>query len=149
MTDRLPKVAPSAQLTRLEDALRDLNQQVKAARSREAERRALVGFLQRHKLLTRKDVIEASKTIAPRRGLEPVESDTKRGPVGKAIYSARKAKGLSAEALGKKIGRHQATIRFWEKGKGQVPSTLRPKLAKVLGLPVGALVNGHAAHAPG
>ncbi len=144
-TPKQPKIQPSRELTLLEQAARDINARIRAMRQREAQRRQLAAFLKSHTLLTRADALSVVAELMPKakRGTQPVPSGHV-ARVGKAIAEAREAKGLSRVELGKKIGRHTATVAYWETGKGYPPPELRPKLAKLLSLSPSALMNGDA-----
>lgn len=62
--------------------------------------------------------------------------------IGARIRSARRAKGLSVNALSRLIDRHLHTVYTWEQGKGlpTVPDALA--LARVLDVTIGWLLEG-------
>ncbi len=62
-----------------------------------------------------------------------------KGIIGKRIRSARKAKGMSQEQLGKKLGTSFQAVSTWETGKFLPDSEHLPALAKELDLSLDAL----------
>jgi transcriptional regulator with XRE-family HTH domain len=78
------------------------------------------------------------------KGDQPVVSRHAGLAIAKALTEARTAKGLTREALGKAVGKSGQAVGNWERGTNPVPTTLRGKLSKVLGISVKALANGDA-----
>lgn len=147
MTTKLPKIAPSQSIARLEEALTELKARLKVEHRKEHQRAELASFLQKRPNLSRRDVLDALDAIGRgkrQRGDGAVTSARAHGAIGRTICEAREAKGLSKAELGKKVGRHGATVTWWEQGKGLPPPQLRGKITKLLGLPKGALSNGGA-----
>lgn len=137
-------LAPSRELTLLQQAAHDLAERMKAVKKRDVQRQQLVTFLKAHTLLTKKDVVEiAGELLTNRRGGAAVASQ-RVAAVGRAIAEAREAKGLTAVSLGKRIGRHATAITGWEAGRGFPAPNVRAKLGKALGINVQALINGDA-----
>jgi len=58
---------------------------------------------------------------------------TPRTSVGEAIRVARKQNALSQKELASKVGVTQATVSFWESGKGEPDESHKEKLQTVLG----------------
>jgi ribosome-binding protein aMBF1 (putative translation factor) len=147
MTDKLPKIAPSQTITRMEQALAELHARLKVERKKEHHRAELVSFLQRRPALNRRDVLDALEAVGRgkrQKGDRAVTSAHAHAAIGRAIAKAREAKGMTKAALGEKVGRHNSTVTYWEQGKGLPPKELRGKITKLLGLPKGTLANGHA-----
>lgn len=59
--------------------------------------------------------------------------------VGAAIRAARRAAGLTQEALGSAVGVSGSTVSLWESGSMLPPAARRQQLAQVLGIPAEAL----------
>ena len=59
--------------------------------------------------------------------------------LGDNILSARKAAGLSQEALGEKLGVVSQTVSKWERGESAPDAMLLPPLADALGVSLDAL----------
>ena len=54
----------------------------------------------------------------------------------KSLWDWRKAKGLSETELGKAVGSHLNTIRYWEEKPNIIPLAKALAIAKVLGIKV-------------
>lgn len=65
--------------------------------------------------------------------------------IGTTILAARRAKGLTQEALANLIGVSAAAVSKWETGASYPDITLLPPLARALGLTVDALLDFHPA----
>lgn len=59
--------------------------------------------------------------------------------LGESIHDARKAAGLSQEALGEKLGVVSQTVSKWERGESAPDAAALPALADALGLSLDAL----------
>ncbi len=59
--------------------------------------------------------------------------------LGESIHAARKASGLSQEALGEKLGVVSQTVSKWERGESSPDAMLLPTLADTLGVSLDAL----------
>ena len=59
--------------------------------------------------------------------------------LGESIHAARKAAGLSQEALGEKLGVVSQTVSKWERGESAPDAMLLPTLADALGVSLDAL----------
>ena len=59
---------------------------------------------------------------------------------GKRLQRARRQRGLSQAALGRKVGVHVMTISRLERGERQPSMALLQRLAKALGVPVSRLL---------
>ena len=67
--------------------------------------------------------------------------------LGQRIAKARSASDLTQVQLADALGISQPQLAFYEVGKRRVPVSMLPGLAKVLGIPVEALIaDGDAAH---
>ena len=110
--------------------------------------------------LTRRDVAAIAAEAIPKRGAAPLVKRAgntgnpgkpqphmmapAKGKVGKAIRAARLKANLSGSALADEIGVAHGLVSQWERGKYQPTAKSRAKLAKVLDIAPGALVNGDA-----
>ena len=65
--------------------------------------------------------------------------------IGTTILTARRAKGLTQEALAELVGVSAAAVSKWETGASYPDITLLPPLARALGLTVDALLDFHPA----
>lgn len=65
--------------------------------------------------------------------------------IGTTILAARRAKGLTQEALAELVGVSAAAVSKWETGASYPDITLLPPLARALGLTVDALLDFHPA----
>lgn len=65
--------------------------------------------------------------------------------IGTTILTARRAKGLTQEALAEQVGVSAAAVSKWETGASYPDITLLPPLARALGLTVDALLDFHPA----
>jgi len=140
-------IAPSKELTAMEQALHDLHERLRVERLHEKQRVALVKFLKRNDLLSRRDVnecMDAAGRGKRQKGDKAVVSRHVGLAVAKVITDARTAKGLTREALGKALGKSGQAVGNWERGTTGIPDDIRPKLSKVLGISVKALANGDA-----
>lgn len=54
----------------------------------------------------------------------------------KSLWDWRKSKGLSETELGKAVGSHLNTIRYWEEKPSIIPLAKALAIAKVLGIKV-------------
>ena len=54
----------------------------------------------------------------------------------KSVWDWRKSKGLSETELGKAVGSHLNTIRYWEEKPSIIPLAKALAIAKVLGIKV-------------
>ena len=59
--------------------------------------------------------------------------------LGESIHAARKASGLSQEALGERLGVVSQTVSKWERGESAPDAMLLPPLADALGVSLDAL----------
>ena len=69
--------------------------------------------------------------------------------IGTTILAARRAKGLTQEALAELVGVSAAAVSKWETGASYPDITLLPPLARALGLTVDALLDFHPAPSDG
>lgn len=60
--------------------------------------------------------------------------------LGARIAQARKAQGLTQETLAAELGIAQQTLAHYEVGRLRVPASMLPDLARLLALPVEALL---------
>lgn len=60
--------------------------------------------------------------------------------IGLNIKQARKAKGLTQKQLAEKIGRVESSIRKYEKGEVEIPSSILEQIAEVLETTLGNLM---------
>jgi ribosome-binding protein aMBF1 (putative translation factor) len=140
-------IAPPQELTAMEQAMHDLRVRMKTERLHYKQRMALVLFLKRNDLLSRRDVNDCLDAVGRgkrQKGDKAVVSRHVGLAVAKVITDARTAKGLTREALGKAVGKSGQAIGNWERGTNPVPDDVRSKLSKVLGISVKALANGDA-----
>ena len=64
------------------------------------------------------------------------QREKKRRGIGKRIAEARKTQGLSQQRVANALGIPQRTVSFYERGEGDLPSSLLVPLADVLGVEV-------------
>jgi DNA-binding transcriptional regulator YiaG len=156
------KIEPSEAETRILQAMNELQERLKIERTKSAALVELRAFLDKRPLLTRHVLwgfVKSLPSSTAKRGKRAVKSrkgiDTRTRPpvgaLGTAINKARTAKGWSRTEFADKIGCHNSLISHWERAVGRPGEALRPKISKVLGLDVEALIardkttNGHAA----
>jgi transcriptional regulator with XRE-family HTH domain len=79
-------------------------------------------------------------------GIPPFRRKMHYMPMGylDALKALRKRKGMTQVELAEKIGVEQATIQRWEAGKREPDIAALHKIASVLGVSAGSLVNGDA-----
>ena len=151
---------PTKELQQLLKARAEIDERLMAERERSRFLAELRAFLAKRPLIRRDDLLLIAKDMRARRAKRPVSTLNKgvgigspkppKGALGIAINKAREAKGLSRSALADKIGCHNSLISHWERAVGKPGAALRPKISRVLGIDVEALIareqaNGHAA----
>lgn len=148
-------LGPSENTKELLAAMAALRERLQAEQARDRARDALVTWLRQHPALRPEDLrAVARQMVARKKGEAPVKSLNAKlsavsskpavGKLGKAIREARVKAGLSAEALGERLGTSGATVGLWER-KGKVPlPKFHAALHRALKLPKGVLPNGDA-----
>jgi len=90
-----------------------------------------------------------SHPMSGKAGLAGRPSKKKATESGARLASLRKQAGLSQAALAEAVGIPQRTISFYEREAEAIPSTLVPRLAKVLGVSMEELLGiGDGAQRP-
>lgn len=154
----MPKKKDDHERQMIVATIAELQQRLSLVDKRQQLRDKLREFVQGHPELLRVDVLRVAREMQAKGFRRPGGKDFRRGPdaatrekMGLAIKAARQAKGLTPEDVATKIGaNNRSYIHKWERGSVPGP-TMRPKLAKVLGLDFAKLLgagkaNGAAAH---
>jgi ribosome-binding protein aMBF1 (putative translation factor) len=138
-----------ATLADIDRAIAELQERRAAELEHEKHRDELRKFLADRPLLNRVEVLRIAREMpgAPVRG-KPIKSRhadratgtrPANGDVGAMMQTAREAKGLSREALSKKLGVHNSSIGYWERGTGWPDPKHHKKIAGLLNIPVAKL----------
>jgi hypothetical protein len=128
---------PSEQTKRLVEALRDIEDRLAEERRKDRARASLLAFAQKHGLAA-SDFREAAKLLAAREvgGGPVVSAKASKVAAGRAIRSAREAKGMTMSELLAKVGaKGTGTVGLWERGAPPKSPKYRKALIRVLDLP--------------
>jgi DNA-binding transcriptional regulator YiaG len=140
-------LGPSDSTKRIEDTIRDLEEQLAAARAKDRARALLLTFAQKHEL-SAVDLRNAAKLLAARKvgdapvvslvqrksTLRPDKAKPAKGKVGKAIRAGRIKASLTDRSLATQLGCHVSVVNRWQRG-GEVAEHFRPRLIELLKLP--------------
>jgi transcriptional regulator with XRE-family HTH domain len=84
--------------------------------------------------------------VMKRKGRRPNSADIQ---IGESIRAHRLIVGMSQGDLGRRLGVSFQQIQKYEKGMNRVGAGRLPQIAKIFGIPVGALFDANAATSPG
>ena len=142
MPKGIPTVSKADALADIDRAIAELQQRRAAELDNEKVRDELRKFLAARPFLNRVEVMRIAKAMpvvgVTKRG-KPVRSrhaDRATNPVGGMIKAARVAKGMSRVDLAKKLGVHESSVGYWERGAGWPDPAHHKKLSTLLNIPV-------------
>ena len=143
MPKGIPTVSKTSPLADIDRAIAELTERRKAEVDNEKTRDELRAFLAKRPFLNCIEVMRIAQAmplvrVVGKRG-KPVRSlhaGRSTNSVGTEIKTAREAKGLSRDELAKKLGVHNSSVGYWERGQGWPDPKHHKKLSALLNIPV-------------
>lgn len=140
------KATPQDLAADIVKSIAELQERLRMAKTRERQITDLQEFIDARPLLTKGDVLRIGRALptvreVPDGHIPPRLPGGRRHnrDAGDAIKAAREAKGLSREQLSKKLGVHNSSVGYWERGHGYPDTKRAKKIAALLNLPVATL----------